>query len=391
MTSLGNIECTPFASLTFVDFSTGDVLYLTGTAKNLVGQEVQTIMPFTNALTLIHTTGYIFVRDAIPIGQKEGTVSNPSPYSPPVRLLAEESSMSLFGKDDRPDALLTEIVIRSGQVITLRWESTKDLEILPGQAIILDCSALLGTRQYQHMAALNPISVNDDHIRTWTVSSASTTGHTTRTFAITIRHKIGGALTTAFFSIAQKLEQMRKELLNDTRSLALTVKVAGITGEFTLPPSLSSPVARGLVWFAGGIGVTPFLSMLESLRECTKGEEVNVRLVLSARDPTTLLNLIYEKYNGKDNTPNTNVHLTLDVFYSQHDSESGDFPTSQGVVLQQYPRRLDAKYIMESMREELIGREVYVCGPDEYMRTVMEAATAVGVERDHIHSEGFTY
>lgn len=48
MTSLGNIEATPLASMSFVDFSTGDILYLTGTARNFVGVEAQKIMPRQN-------------------------------------------------------------------------------------------------------------------------------------------------------------------------------------------------------------------------------------------------------------------------------------------------------------------------------------------------------
>jgi ferredoxin-NADP reductase len=411
MTSLGNIECTPLASLTFTDFTTGDILYLTGTAKNVLGAESHDIMPFQNAITLIHTTGFIFVRDALPLRQKSGTVNRPSPYSPPVRLLAEEASMSLFQGDDRPEANLANIKIWSPDVITFTWESSQELNILPGQAIILDCSPFLGARQYQHMASFNPISVNDDRIRTWTVSSAS--AGPTRSFAITLRLKPGGALTTAFFTIAQKLRERREELLDDTRPLNLTVKVAGITGSFTLhppPPTLSPsfPTTRNFFWFAGGIGITPFLSLLTSLHETSNPDlKANIHLFLSARDASTLLPIIFEKYEGRTHRqvplsqhkprPNPSVHLTIDVLHSTYKpasfEEGDEDAVPQGLVLRQHAERLDEKFI----REEIGGErwkeniDVYVCGPEEYATLVVDAVKRIGVDERRIRSEGFSY
>ncbi|KXN85012.1 hypothetical protein AN958_11857 [Leucoagaricus sp. SymC.cos] len=415
MTSLGNIECTPLASLTFVDFVTGDVLYLTGTATNVVGTDTHTIMPFQNALTLIHTTGYVFVRDALPVRQKEGTENRASPYSPPVRLLAEEASMNLFNNDDRPDATLARIDIHALNVMTFTWESSKDLEILPGQAIILDCSSFLGTRQYQHMAPMNPISVNDDRIRTWTVSSASSGPRPARRFSITLRHKVGGALTTAFFTIAQKLQQMKHELLTDARPLNLTVKIAGITGIFTLPPTppslATSPPSttqgRNLIWFAGGIGITPFLSMLDSLRQTVPStEHVKIHLFLSTRDAHTLLPLLIARFEGTfghapqtsgwKSKPNLNVSLAVDVLYSRYDPADGIYLPTDAMetgtfVFRQFDRRLDVEFIEERKDVIVGGHGVYVCGPEDYTRMIVETVKRLGVQSERVHSEGFLY
>jgi hypothetical protein len=73
MTSLGNIEATPLASLTFVDFVSGDILYLTGDAENLVGPAAHDIMPLQKTLTTVFVTGYTLVRDALPVRQRSGT------------------------------------------------------------------------------------------------------------------------------------------------------------------------------------------------------------------------------------------------------------------------------------------------------------------------------
>ncbi|KIJ13089.1 hypothetical protein PAXINDRAFT_100898 [Paxillus involutus ATCC 200175] len=92
LTSLGNIEATPLAGVTFVSFTTGAVvLYLTGDAHNLSGPTAQCLMPRTNTLTTFHITGYMFVTDGLPVRHKPGTPVQSSPYSPPIRLLAEET------------------------------------------------------------------------------------------------------------------------------------------------------------------------------------------------------------------------------------------------------------------------------------------------------------
>ncbi|KAF9543061.1 hypothetical protein CPC08DRAFT_770306 [Agrocybe pediades] len=67
MTSLGNIEVTPLAALTIISFDTGDILYITGRAKNIHGDEARATIPLQNLLTEIYFTGYTFVHDAFPV------------------------------------------------------------------------------------------------------------------------------------------------------------------------------------------------------------------------------------------------------------------------------------------------------------------------------------
>lgn len=392
MTTLGNIETTPLASMTFVNFDSGDILYVTGTAKNVIGSPAHEIMPFQKTLTLIHTTGFIFVRDALPVRQKPNTLPARSPYSPPIRLLAEESSMSLFNDDERPEATLSRIQLHDPHIATFTWTASKDLQIVPGQAIVLDCSSFLGTRQYQHMSPFSPTSVNDDFIRTWTVSSASL--QPTRIFSITLRHKPGGALTSAFFNIAQKLAQIRPELLDDTTPLNMTMKIAGITGEFVLPKSLFSltaPVDRELVWFGGGIGLTPFLSMLSSLRLARKDENIAIHFLLSTREPTILIPLVFNAYTGVEQSDaNPKVLITLYVFYSGSDPVN-NLKVPVGITLHQHAGRLGADYI-KSMKDCLTkSKQLYVCGPAGYTELVTGELVKFGLRSEEIRTEGFTY
>jgi hypothetical protein len=80
MTSLGNVEATPLASLTVVSFTTGDILYLAGSASNLFSDPANAILPFQQRVTTIRVNGYMFVEDALlvqrrPASEVEHTIT----------------------------------------------------------------------------------------------------------------------------------------------------------------------------------------------------------------------------------------------------------------------------------------------------------------------------
>ncbi|KAG7439640.1 uncharacterized protein BT62DRAFT_912963 [Guyanagaster necrorhizus] len=366
MTSLGNVEATSLASLTFISFTRGDILYVTGRAQNRIGPDAQKLIFLQERLTTIYVTGYIFVRDALPVRQRPGTSVELSPYSPPVRHLVEESAPVLRFDDDSPaTAALKIITLHSPTIATFTWDSSRDLDIIPGQAIILDFSGFIGHPGYRHMAPGNPTSVNDDRIRTWTVSS-SHVGPTLE-FAITVREKPGGAATGALFSLARRVADVKPGLLADMRSLGLSVPIVGVTGDFTLPKSGK----RKLALFAGGIGLTPFLSMLNSLGGGGGGDEWDVVLVLSTREPGVLVPLIPRR-----------DRLAVHIFTNELALELGSVIVHRG--------RVTAGFLLEG-REVWTGREVFVCGPEGYRECVVDGLVGAGVGRESIRLEGFEY
>ena len=86
--SLGNIETDPQVGLVFPDFETGDILYVTGDAENLLGHAADALMPRVNLLTRIKITGAVFVRCGLNL--KLTSEEQPSPYNPPVKYLRAE-------------------------------------------------------------------------------------------------------------------------------------------------------------------------------------------------------------------------------------------------------------------------------------------------------------
>ena len=396
MTSLGNIEATPFAGLTFVNFKTGDILYLTGDARTLVGPEAYAVMPLQNVLTLVYATGYVFVRDALPVRQRPGTEPTRSPYSPPIRLLAEETadgSSTFFDQD--AIVTLTRIQLHSQDLATFVWETARPISIEPGQSAILDFSDLVGARQYAHMAPTNPASVNDDRVRTWTVSSADFSPEGARTIELTMREKPGGLITGALFTIARRLAQLRPEMLQDTRELNLQVKLVGIAGSFTLSPTqpqdASSRSRRSMLWLAGGIGLTPFISMLTAImRSRSSNVEWDILLALSTREPDVLVTLLTHLL--KSERP-PKLRLKLHVFSresvsplrSELDSPSDGFAVS----LTPHGGRIDGAFL--DTIEDISSREIYLCGPELFERAMLDELSIHDVLADKVKRECFEY
>ncbi|GAV98933.1 protein [Lentinula edodes] len=136
---------------------------------------------------------------------------------------------------------------------------------------------LLGKPKYAHMAPSNPKSLNDDRVRTWTVSDSST-----HEFALTMREIPGGVVTGALFNLARALAKSRPELLTNTSDLEIRLGLVGFSGSFCLPsPAKDSEVK--LLWIAGGIGFTPFLRMLKALKADNSGCRWDIHM---ERSPT---------------------------------------------------------------------------------------------------------
>ena len=377
MSSLGNIEVTPLASLTFINFVTGDILYITGEAKTLAGAEAEALMRRQKLLTTVTTTGYTFVRDALPLRQDPNLQVVRSPYSPPVKFLVEETPSTSNHYFEGTHVLLTKINLLNRDLAVFHFEiQGTAVEIAPGQNVALDFTDFVGPQQYAHMNPWKPTSLNDDRIRTWTVSSAHVNGKT-QVFELTMREKPGGVVTGALFAVARKLKESMPDVMEDCRALEMVVRLVGVAGEFVLPPIQDSVVRKKLLFVAGGIGITPFLSMLKAILE--RDEERDVVLLISTREPKVLLKLVEEAISPLS----AKLKLELHVFSSQ---EIPDLE-APGVELKKHSSRISQSFWANGF-EDVGEREVYLCGPPEFDKAVQEHS---GLEAGRIRSEGFNY
>lgn len=377
VSSLGNIESSGVVGLTIVSFTTGDILYLTGTAENIVGPPALNIMARHASITSMNVTGFTFVRDALPVRQQIGTSVERSPYSPKVKYLVEEAASQMGGAQQHK-AQLQEAVQLSADLAVFKFKvsspaGAKDLNIRPGQAIVLDFMDWIGPPQYQHMANSAPGSINDDRVRTWTVSSAHEDGKTTW-FELTMRKVTGGAVTGALFDLLRKdpSNKIGQPISFDTH---VSADIVGVTGDFCMGQG-----KLNILLIAGGIGITPFLAMLSALAERGPKAKGKVMFVLATREPEIMVNLMKPALEKMSSTVTIKIAMfghVSDFDTAYLNTPSREISMHQGRVVAEYWKSLP------------LDKEVFICGPNEFGDSVTDGLQAAGFPLTRIHREGF--
>ncbi|KAK3900759.1 hypothetical protein C8A05DRAFT_45458 [Staphylotrichum tortipilum] len=282
--TLGNLHTNPLAGLAIPDLSTSSILHLTGSATLLTGTEAAAFMPRAPvAVVKITVTSAILVHNALPFLALPG--GEPSPYNPPVRRLAAEApDTTTLAPPTTPLATATllkrEVLTPTIARFTFRLAagpSKEGVKWRAGQHLTLSFASELDVG-YSHMRPDNPGSLNDDFVRTFTISSpppppsppsggvegqpkGDVGGQTKREVEIQLTLRKHAAVTGLLFN--WRLGQGAGELV---------VPVLGVGGEERF--GLASRGARKGVFVAGGIGITPFLAQAEGLGAGIAGVEV---------------------------------------------------------------------------------------------------------------------
>ncbi|KAK4155716.1 hypothetical protein C8A00DRAFT_31469 [Chaetomidium leptoderma] len=281
--TLGNLHTNPLIGIAIPDYSTSDVLYLTGSTQLLVGAAAASLMPHTNLAVKITVDSARFIKDGLPV---RGTPLEPSPYNPPVRRLASQSPLSLSSslqtssQQQSPLAtatllrrdLLTPTIARFTFLLRPPSSSSNNQPLKtwqPGQHITLSFASELDMG-YSHMREADPQSLNDDFVRTFTISSppppppppppvSSSSGSVSGSgsgsgdgveIQLTLRKH--GPVTGLLFS--QPI---------GAAAGVLEVPVLGVGGEEgfrIVAASAGSKKKKKAVFVAGGIGITPLLA-----------------------------------------------------------------------------------------------------------------------------------
>ncbi|KAK2061024.1 oxidoreductase FAD-binding domain-containing protein [Colletotrichum caudatum] len=249
--TLGNLKLNPMVGIAIPDFETSDVLYpatkrltrikLTGSASILVGQDAAAYLPHTKLAVKITVAAAVFVESGLPFA---GTPLEASPYNPPVRRLLSEQqhTLSSEAQADRTATLVRrEAITPTIARFVFRLEPGAKWEA--GQYVTLDFSKELDAG-YSHMRDDEPQSLNDDHVRTFTVSSPPTGDG--KELEITARRK--GPVTNMLCRW-------------DTRA-PLEVPVLGFGGEESFRLGQQGGDDEGVeeVFVAAGVGITPLLA-----------------------------------------------------------------------------------------------------------------------------------
>lgn len=166
-----------------------------------------------------------------------------------------------------------------------------------------------------------------------------------------------------------------KELGDFTATIGQTRKgdMADIHAPFGRFSYVFHPKEKGLVFFAGGIGITPFMSMLLHMKDVRS--ERNVVLLYGNKTQDEI------------------------VFYKKlSEIEQGGFPRLKVIHVLENPGKqwkgetgfIDRKKIMRMCKNGFVKNGYYICGPPVFIDKIMKTLRDLDIPPNCIHHEIFS-
>lgn len=292
--TLGNLQVKPLVGMVIPDFENGNVIYLTGRTKTLVGAQASAYLPHTKLAIHIAVDRVIFVADGLPF---RGEAIDFSPYNPPVRLLLNET-LAVDGHcavpiaPEKKEPIATAVLLGRQELspsvarfsFTLKPATNSDASQLrwqAGQYLTLDFGPELDVG-WSHMRDDDPQSLNDDFIRTFTISSPSPPPP----------RSDPSKLTPSPVSVDLTLRRhgpVTSFLWRHNLRVPLEIPVLSFGGDkdfrVYLPRDMSGEVvSQESIFIASGVGITPMLAQAPGLLLGQKhGVGVCLRVLWSLR------------------------------------------------------------------------------------------------------------
>lgn len=343
--SLGNVETDPVMGVAVPDFATGALLQVSGRARNRFDDDASRIMPGATLVTQITIDEAFYTSSALDLELVGG--EQLSPYNPKLRLLATESE-----RDAQPllvKATLASIQKESKQISTFTFALPTQAELVAGGHAVFDFAGQFD-RSYQHMNEDDPQSLNDDYVRTFTVSRISPDR---RQISITV--KKAGVVSSYLHSLAGRSGE------------PVAVDLKGFGGAFTCFEH--GRALPHMLWVAGGVGITPFLAMYRSLRD--------------SGQPMPELELFYSCRGDEIELIREMTDIEVHVFDSTAAVQSPAID-----LRRHHGRRLRAADFDDA---PILDRAtVFICGPDGFMANV-RAWLEPRIEPARLRSESFDF
>ncbi|EDP65732.1 pyridoxamine 5'-phosphate oxidase-related, FMN-binding protein [alpha proteobacterium BAL199] len=343
--TLGNIALNPATGLLFVDFDSGDVLMLSGTAEVIWdGPEVAS---FTGAERLMKFTlrESLRIERAVPLRWTEGKPA--SQLAATGTWIEAEQSLSAAARGPRHRPFrVTRIEAESDTARSFYLEPTDGGGIAPH-------------KPGQHL----PIAVDGTNVgrpvhRTYTLSDAPGG----QSYRITVKREAGGLAST---------------WLHDHLRTGSTIRASLPAGRFILDTGSRRPV----LLLSAGIGVTPMIAMLNHLLGGPEGRR---------RAPHRRVWFIHAARHGGEHAFKSHIeglaaahpdHLTTHVRYTAPRPQDRIGLDHHGIG------RLDRAALRSLL--PLDDYDVYLCGPSGFMTDMSEALTSLGVRAERIQAEAF--
>lgn len=340
--TLGNILSNPKAGLVFTDFATGDVLQLTGDAEIITeGPEVDAFLG-AERLWRVFPRKVVWRASALPI-----------------RWRAHEDSIS-------PNSLLTGDWESAKRKLSARkaahaWRSFRITRITRENHLIksfhlepADQNGILSFQPGQHLPIRVMVAGHDKPlIRTYTLSSAP---------------------SDDCYRISVKREGTVSNHLHDILRVGDTLEARAPAGDF----SQQTNAKRPMVLMAGGIGITPMISMLRhAVYEGLRTRQFRtIWLFYAARNisdrafDTEIVELVKA---AKGNIRIVRILSDPDGATPRKDYEASGF--------------ID----MDLLRAVLPfdDFDFYLCGPPPFMQGIYDGLRGLNIADERIHAEAF--
>lgn len=343
--TFGNIAVDPRAGLVFVDFDTGGVLLLTGTAEVVWdGPEVAAFAGAERLLRFRVQEGR-WIEDAVPLRwsapQQAAQLAVTGTWEEAGLAAKAEASRNTL----RPFTV-TRIVEESATIRSFVLEPA-------------DGGSVVAHQPGQFLPVALDIPGRDRPVRrTYTLSDAPDG----RTYRISVKREAEPGLASNW--------------LHDQVRVGDTIRALAPRGDFVLDADSRRPV----LLLSAGVGVTPMIAMLNSLigrnPDRLRHPGRGIWFVHAARDGAE------HAFAGHLRALEARAPtLTTHIRYSR--------PRPQDVAGRDHD---DAGHIDAALLRRLLpldDYDVYLCGPAGFMQAMQEALAGLGVRPERIRSEAF--
>lgn len=342
--TLGNFLLNPKAGITFIDFETGDLLMLTGSVELLDGTEEE-IVSFKGAergwrFTLEHglrLTNALSFRSTLKEYSMNSLVTG-NWNQAKLDLAAKKS------KDAWRSFALTRIEDESSVIRSfyLQPESKEGLaEFDAGQFITI---------------GVTPEGSEKQLTRTYTVSSAPGEKH----YRISVKREAEGVVS---------------KYLHDEIKVGDSINIKNPVGEFYLDPTEIRPA----VLLAGGVGVTPMISMAQHvMKHGVITRHFRPLHIFHAAQTIEQRAFASEFKNLEANTQGEIRYYSLISQPTSSDKLGKDFNGSGYIT---------AEILRQTL--PLDDYDFYLCGPAPFMQSMYDSLMSLGVADDKIFAESF--
>ena len=342
--TLGNFLANPKAGLVFPDFETGDLLTLTGSTE-ILWEDHPEVKYFRGAQRAWRFTV-----------KKGKWLRNALPFTVRLNQYSVNSEMTGTWKEAEER--------KAAEQLRAAWQPMKVVKIERESSVIssfylkhANNKALLPFEAGQYLTIkLQPDNQEETLIRTYTVSSAPHEAH----YRVSVKREQEGTVSN---------------FMHDKLQIGDVIQAKYPMGDFYIDTTEKRPA----VLIAGGVGITPMISMAKHvLNEAIRTRNPRSLFIFHSAKDTEKRAFHHELERIEQASGNTIRYYS---FLSQPDKSDRPGKDYNG------SGRLSAEVFRQVL--QLDDYDFYLCGPSVFMQSIYDQLTSLGVKDKRIFAEAF--